>query len=433
MSVTKFELKTRKPTCAIPWPQILIEGMEKSGKTWLCAEFSGSERVSRTFWLEIGPAAGTADQYGAIPGARYEIVEHDGSWEQIYGAVLKIHQEAGAALARGEKPCVLIVDVAGAIWDLLKDWVSARAAVSKTNRSRLADDPAAELVIPRNLWNDATKRHAQIVTLFLTFPGIVLLTANGKEISATGPDGQPLANKKDWRVDTQKELPAYITCWVRMFREERARVIGARSVHAGVRPGHDEPRLLGKTWDLEWLIFDMLALDPATAYVREFTELHTGVMSPQQIRDEACNPLTEFARVKTLWNIAKDAGFDDVTLQNETGDDENLLAMLFRIGSERRGGAARSEIKAAASPETRRPAEPAEQAGPAGDELPSELAWASEFMARLGETNTESEFRMRRSEVELAAAKQILTPETVTELNGEIDKRAAEASRAVAA
>src|ERR1039458_9503137 len=71
-------------------------------------------------------------------------------------------------------------------------------------------------------------------------------------ISATGTDGQPLANKKDWRVDTQKELPAYITCWVRMFREERARVIGARSVHAGVRPGHDEPRLLGKTWNLEW-------------------------------------------------------------------------------------------------------------------------------------------------------------------------------------
>jgi len=331
-----FQLKTRKPTCAVPWPQILIEGMEKSGKTWLCAEFSGSQRIGRTFWLEIGPAAGTADQYGAVPGARYEIVEHDGSWEQVYGAVLKIHQEAGEALARGEKPTVLIVDVAGAIWDLLKDWVSARAAVSKTNRSRLADDPAAELVIPRNLWNDATKRHSQIVTLFLTFPGIVLLTANGKEVSATGPDGQPLANKKDWRVDTQKELPAYITCWVRMFREERARVVGARSVHAGVRPGHDEPRLLGKTWNLEWLIFDMLALDPATAYVREFTELQTGVMSPQQIRDEACDPHTSFERIRQLYAIAKDAGFDDVTLQNETGDDENLLAMLFRIGNERK-------------------------------------------------------------------------------------------------
>ena len=351
MNAAKFELKTRKPTCAVPLPQILIEGMEKSGKTWLCAEFSGSQRVSRTYWLEIGPAAGTADQYGAVPGARYEIVEHDGSWDQIYGAVLKIHQEAGEALARGEKPCVLIVDVAGAVWDLLKDWVSARAAVSKTNRSRLADDPAAELVIPRNLWNDATKRHAQIVTLFLTFPGIVLLTANGKEISATGTDGQPLANKKDWRVDTQKELPAYITCWVRMFREERARVIGARSVHAGVRPGHDEPRLLGKTWNLEWLIFDMLALDPATAYVREFAELHTGVMSPQQIRDEACDPRTTFDRIKELYAVARDSGFDDVTLQNEVGDGENLLAMLFRIGKERRGGPARpAAVTAAETP-----------------------------------------------------------------------------------
>lgn len=331
-----MKLETRPPTCAVPWPQILIEGMEKSGKTWLCAEFSGCQRVSRTFWLEIGPAAGTADQYGAVPGARYEIVKHDGSWEEIYGAVLEIHQEAGKALDHGEKPCVLIVDVAGAIWDLLKDQVSARAAVSRTNRARLAEDPNAELVIPRNLWNDANKRHSQIVTLFLTFPGIILLTANGKEVSATGPDGQPLAGKKDWRVDTQKELPAYVTCWVRMFREQRARVIGARSVHAGVRPGHDEPRVLGKTWNLEWLIFDMLALDPATAYVREFTELQTGVMSPEQIRDEACDPHTTFDRIKQLHVIAKDAGFDDVTLTNGTGDDENLIAMLVRIGHERR-------------------------------------------------------------------------------------------------
>jgi hypothetical protein len=122
-------------------------------------------------------------------------------------------------------------------------------------------------------------------------------------------------------------------------------------VHAGVRPGHDEPRLLGKTWNLEWLIFDMLALDPATAYVREFAELHTGVMSPQQIRDEACDPRTTFDRIKELYAVAKDSGFDDVTLQNEVGDGENLLAMLFRIGKERRGGPTRpAAVTAAETP-----------------------------------------------------------------------------------
>jgi hypothetical protein len=419
-------LRTRKPTCAVPWPQILIEGMEKSGKTWLCAEFSGSQRVSRTFWLEIGPAAGTADQYGAVPGARYEIVMHDGSWEQIYGAVLEVHQEAGKALARGEKPCVLVVDVAGAIWELLKDWVSARAAVSKSNRNRLAEDPAAELHVPRNLWNDGNKRHSQIVT---PFPGIVLLTANGKEVSATGPDGQPLENKKDWRVETQKELPAYVTCWVRMFREQRARVIGARSVHNGIRPGHDEPRVLGKDWDLEWLIFDMLALDPATAYVREFTELLTGVMSPEQIRDEACNPDTAFERIKQLYAIAKEAGFDDVILANEGRDDENLLAMLFRIGNERRGAAtpryAAGQAAAGPAPET-----------PPDDSLLDEAAekeWVTAFLERLHDATTTAGIDTLRQDLIAAAVNQVISQATANDMGATVDSRAQEISDGKAA
>jgi len=432
VSAAAFELRTRKPTCAVPWPQILLEGMEKSGKTWLCAEFSGSQRIGRTYWLEIGPAAGTADQYGAVPGARYEIVQHDGSWEEVYGAVLKIHQAAGEAVARGDKPTVLVVDVTGAIWDLLKDQVSARAAVSKTNRKRLAEDPAAELVIPRNLWNDATRRHNQIVTLFLTFPGIVLLTANGKEVSATGPDGQPLENKKDWRVDTQKELPAYVTCWVRMFREERASVIGARSVHAGVRPGHDEPTVLGKKWDLERLIFDHLALDPATAYVREFTELQTGVMSPQQIRDEACNPHTAFGRIRQLYAIAKDSGFDDVILQNETGDDENLLAMLFRIGNERR--AAESRQPAQGQERVQDSAAVAQEAGAAGVDPEAEKAWFEAFYGRLAVSVSDDDWSLRRSEVESALASREITGKTAAELRDEIALRAAaEAGQAVPA
>jgi hypothetical protein len=424
-----FTLRTRPPTCAVPWPQILIEGMEKSGKTWLCAEFSGSQRVSRTYWLEIGPAAGTADQYGAVPGARYEIVEHDGSWEQIYGAVLEVHQEAGKALERGEKPCVLIVDVAGAMWDLLKDWVSARAAVSKYNRRRLAEDPGAELHVPRNLWNDANKRHSQIVTLFLTFPGIVLLTANGKEVSATGPDGQPLENKKDWRVDTQKELPAFVTCWVRMFRTERARVIGARSVHAGIRPGHDEPRVLGKTWDLEWLSFDMLAVDPATAYVREFTELQTGVMSPQQICGEACNPYTAFERIRELYAVAKDAGFDDVIATNETGDDENLLAMLFRLGNERRGAEPPAASSAVPAPETDRPplaTVPEQESRPRvtrPESAETDPAWLDLVGQRIDQIRTRDDGTKVYAEVVAAFNDRTCTPEDRNALLGMVTAR----------
>ena len=41
-------LRTRKPTGAVPWPCVLLEGEEKAGKTWALAELSGSERVGQT-------------------------------------------------------------------------------------------------------------------------------------------------------------------------------------------------------------------------------------------------------------------------------------------------------------------------------------------------------------------------------------------------
>ena len=38
-------LKTRKPTGRVPWPCILLEGEEKSGKSWALAQFSTSDRI----------------------------------------------------------------------------------------------------------------------------------------------------------------------------------------------------------------------------------------------------------------------------------------------------------------------------------------------------------------------------------------------------
>ena len=101
-------LKTRQPTGAVPWPLTLVEGGEKSGRTWACALLTKSPKVGRCLWIDFGE--GRADEYGAIPGVKYEVVVHDGTWASFYGAVVDASEAAGKAQANGEPPVVLIID-----------------------------------------------------------------------------------------------------------------------------------------------------------------------------------------------------------------------------------------------------------------------------------------------------------------------------------
>ncbi|WP_228637323.1 hypothetical protein [Microtetraspora sp. AC03309] len=326
-------LKTRKPTGAVPWPLILIEGGEKAGKSWACAELSISDHVGDMYWIDLGE--GSADEYGAIPGADYQIVEHDGSFAALYSAVEEIHTIAGKTAARGEKPIVLTLDSSTAEWDLLKDWAHNRAKGSQANRKRLAADPHAEIVISQNYWNDANGRHRKLMKLLMTFPGIVLLTARGKQISAIGENGQPIEGKKEYRVEGQKNLAFDATAWIRLSRDEPALVVGARSVHAGIRPGRDEPKSLPENWTLEWFIFEALKCDPRKAHVRDLVEAKPE-RTPEQIRDEALLPATNSERMRELWEEAKQFGYDGVTIENEGRQEELLSQFLARQGAARK-------------------------------------------------------------------------------------------------
>lgn len=295
-------LQTRRPTGAVPWPVVLLEGPEKTGKTWQCAEFSACPRIGQMYWIDLGE--GSADEYGAIPGARYLIVEHDGSFASIYNAVADVRAEAQRALAAGEPPVVLTVDTMTAEWETLKDWATNRARGSKSNRQRLAQDPHAEIVVAQTFWNDANSRHRKLMTLLLTFPGIVLLTARGKLVSVVDEKtGQPIEGQKEYRVEGQKGLAFDVSCWVRLHRDKPAIVVGSRSVHSGIRPGRDEPQELPADWTLEWLIFDALKCDPGTAHVRGLVELQPGDGPP----DEA--PATDEQK-EHLLALIKKSGLD---------------------------------------------------------------------------------------------------------------------------
>ena len=262
-------LITRKPTGKVPWPVILLEGAEKAGKSYAAALLSASDKVGQTYWIDLGE--GAADEYGAIPGARYLVVEHDGSWASLLGSVEAVRAEAKRAADAGEPPVVLVIDSMTAEWDLLKAWAADRARGSTSNRKKLRDDPNAEITVPMNHWNEATARHRRLMTLLLTFPGIVVLTARGKEVAALDENGRPVEGTKTYKVEGHKTLGSDATVWVRMSREHPPMVVGARSVHAGVQPGKDEPKP-APNFSVEWLVFDVLRCDPANAHVRDLTE-----------------------------------------------------------------------------------------------------------------------------------------------------------------
>ena len=252
-----LKLKTRKPTGLVPWPFVLIEGEEGAGKTYAAARFSASKRIGPTYWVDL--AEGSADEYAAIDGARFEIVDHDGTFRDIREQIEAVHAEARRAAAAKEPPVVLVVDTATALWRMLTTWTHERARRSKYNARTLAADPDAPIDVAMNLWNDANERWQQVLYLLQTFPGIVIVTARGREVTAIDEDGKPVkrGNKvlTEWKVQAQRDLGFDCSLWVRLRREQQPQVIKTRSLRLRVEPG--KPLNLPEL-DLEDLIFARL-------------------------------------------------------------------------------------------------------------------------------------------------------------------------------
>jgi hypothetical protein len=309
-------LKTRKPTGRVPWPCVLLEGEEKAGKSWALAQFSTSDRIGALYWIDLNEGAG--DEYGAIPGAKYQLIEHDGSYAQVLAAVQAVKAEARRAAEAGEPPVVLGIDTGSAIWEGLKDWASSRAAKSARNRELLKRDPNAEIVISQNLWNDAGARWRKLQTELLTFPGIVVVTARGKEVTEVDANGRPIEGQKTWSVQTHREFPYAATVWVRLRRGRRPLIVGARSVHVGIKPNDDPAREVtdakanGRL--LEWLVFDALKCDPGSAHVRDLVPFHGGGLLEHERTEEARAGRTSQRSEPDVADLVariQDAGDDD--------------------------------------------------------------------------------------------------------------------------
>jgi hypothetical protein len=333
--------KSRPPTRTVAPPCILLAGGESTGKSTTAAMLTASDKVGQSWWLELGET--TADEYALLKvddkPVRYQPLVHDGSYAAIMDRVTEVRnyarwvQETGA-----EKPVVLVFDGMSAEWDGTHDYVNARHRASKANQKILAADPNAELTKPgRHLWNDANDRHNRLMTLLLTFPGIVIMTARAGEVSDTDPaTGQPYRDgRKIWRVDAQFNIKFQARCTIRLDRGEDAQIVACKSVAPELRVlPWDPPQKLPRGWTLEKLIFDMWGYNPATSGARELISPVTD-LTPEDVRNEVLRPETTYERCRELYRIADRNKWGSVELANEGGEEENLLAMIRRQGESR--------------------------------------------------------------------------------------------------
>lgn len=314
------KLRTRKPTGRPSWPLILVEGGEKTGKSWAAAEFTASERIGQAYWLDW--MEGAADEYAAIPGANYEVIEHDGTWNDILGQVEAVAHEAARAAAAGEPPVLLVIDSMTAEWDHLKSWAHYQVSRTKRGRDILAKDPGAELQVPMNVWNDCNEKHYKLMRVLMRFPGIVVMTARGKEVTALDQDGRPIQGRKEYRVEGHKNLAFDASAWVRLSRDTAPQIVGARSVHAGLRPGKDKPRQV-PDFSLEWLVFDVLLKGTGgrAGQARVLPEPDHSRDEPVDWRAELEVAGDDVDRLRDLYKRAK-----------QSQADADILAMIDRAG-----------------------------------------------------------------------------------------------------
>lgn len=226
------ERRTRKPTGMPPWPILLLAGMEKSGKSYSAALASSSDLVGQTWWIGVGED--DPDEYGNIPGARFEIVEHDGTYRDILAAI----EWATAQPQVDGKPSLIVVDSMTKAWELLCDMAQESAtqrAIAKARRSNkpLPENPE-EADINMDLWNVAKGRWGNILDALRAHQGPVLLTARLEEV-AVMVNGRPASDgAKAWKVKAEKGLPYDVGGIVEMPERGKAYLTGVRTTRMNV-------------------------------------------------------------------------------------------------------------------------------------------------------------------------------------------------------
>ncbi len=301
-----MSLQTRKPTGKVAWPLLLVEGEEKAGKTYASLALSADERIGRTFAFDMGE--GTIDEYASL--GPYEVVDHNGTYTDL---MAKVKAATLEPMVDG-KPNLIVIDSATAVWDVIKDGLTARARRSRAGQKALREDPDAEVRIGQDLWNDGKSRWGRLVNTLIRWDGIAVLIAHGKEVTAM-EDGRPVAGAKpEWKVEAEKNLTKVVTGWVRMTRPHTATAIGWRSLAS------EAPRnglVLPEDAPLAHLVFDVLGA--GGEFGPSSTVTPTVEWDARQAQRQLLDLVTDLklpdpkAVARSLWDAVVPAGATEMT------------------------------------------------------------------------------------------------------------------------
>jgi hypothetical protein len=301
-------VRTRAATGKIPWPLILLGGPEKGGKSHLAATFCSSKRVGLRFWLDLNE--GAADEYVSLsirePGDEgYQIIDHDGTFSDIYDQVLEVDKVARNADANGEPPVVLVVDSASALWKMFTAWANTRALRTKKNQRLLAEDPDNQIDVPYYVWNEPNKRHRRFMDTLMQMPAIVIMTGRLAE-KAIIEKGEPRRDgAKEWKIEVQKDVVYDATAVIHIYREKNTRrftLAGVRSLHFP-QPDGAEIELSTGTLDLEAFIWDGLKCSQENSGGRVMAPL---VADRAETWIEDVNRETDEEALRAVWAMLHD-------------------------------------------------------------------------------------------------------------------------------
>jgi hypothetical protein len=255
---------THRPSGKPSWPLILFAGAEKTGKSWEAATFSGSDLIGRTFWFQLGETI--AEEYGAVPGANYEIVEYDGSYRELCDAA-----EFFVAQPRVDgKPNAIVIDSVTVLWDMLS---GEQQQIALRRRKPGAN---GEAKVTMDQWNAAKDRWCDFLDILRRNDGPVIMLARMDVVTLVDESGQP-TKAKDWKIKAEKNLPYAAGVIVSMPARGEAWLSGLHSTRLLLEEG--EKRRL-EDFSLDRLLREMGLAEEGATVPRQYT-------APRPDADEA--------------------------------------------------------------------------------------------------------------------------------------------------
>ena len=299
------EIFTRRPTGRPAYPLILLSGVEKAGKSYSAAEFSGSVQIGQTYWLPVGDP--TADEYGAVPGADYDLLPHDGTFHSIVETLRSAVAQPRSA-SRGGRPNLIVIDSMTRLWELLVQEQQELANARNRRRAALGWKPVltdkGEAVVAPDQWSAAKKRWREVVNLLRGHDGPVVLTARIEPEDASGETGRPESDTRRWKVRADKDLVFDVSVIVQFRTYREAIVTGAHSLSLRINPG--EVRAISD-FTVDKLLDELGLSDLAVAARREQVVLRPEAVLTEESEQWAAELRTRIENASSLEEL-KDIG-----------------------------------------------------------------------------------------------------------------------------